>query len=449
MKIVIVVGARPNFMKAAPIIHAIEAHNASLVRAHDARASRGAFQFVLVHTGQHYDKAMSDNFFTDLNLPAPSVHLGVGSGSHAAQTAEIMKQFESVLVKEEPDAVLVVGDVNSTLACALVTAKIALGAEEKRPLIAHVEAGLRSNDRTMPEEINRILVDQLSDFLFVTEQSGVENLCREGVSAEKIHFVGNTMIDSLLKYKDKADSSTVLDGLALRDLSLQSGSANGVLRYALLTMHRASNVDHRETFLNILQGIEELAKSCPIIFPVHPRTRARIREFGLDRYFLPPVETQNSGEPQMQAQPGIHLTEPLGYVDFLCLMKNASLVVTDSGGIQEETTCLGVPCVTVRENTERPITVTCGTNRIAGTSFIGIRDSIRQHLTTHGAARAVPEKWDGRAGQRIVEILDLHGRMKEVSGLSKGLELLTPTPVLFPVPSAGAPTGTAMTASGT
>ena len=445
MKIVLVVGARPNFMKAAPIIHALEAHNLRLAPVGENRRSQDYMQFVLVHTGQHYDKSMSDTFFADLNLPAPSVHLGVGSGSHAVQTAEIMKQFESVLLKQEPDAVVVVGDVNSTLACALVTSKISFGSEQRRPLIAHVEAGLRSSDRSMPEEVNRILVDQISDLLFVTEESGVRNLRQEGIAADKIHFVGNTMIDSLLKYKDKAETSDILDRLSIRSQSARNGSANGAVRYALLTLHRASNVDHRETFLNILQGIEEVADRCPVIFPVHPRTRNRIAEFGLERYFVSQTEIHGWNESlRTRALPGIHLTEPLGYLDFLCLMKHASLVITDSGGIQEETTCLGIPCVTVRENTERPVTVNCGTNCIAGTTREGIRSAIREQFASLGTRRGIPEKWDGRSGDRILEVLYLQGRSKRPLDPENRIDPCLPGRALYPIrtaePAGGPPT---------
>ncbi|MGB8913093.1 MAG: UDP-N-acetylglucosamine 2-epimerase (non-hydrolyzing), partial [Candidatus Sulfotelmatobacter sp.] len=256
------------------------------------------------------------------------------------------------------------------------------------PLIVHVEAGLRSFDTGMPEEINRVITDHLSDLLFVTEESGKENLCREGIASEKIHFVGNTMIDSLLASREKAEKSAVLEQFALRGNT--NGSGHGIKRYALLTLHRPSNVDNRETFLSILEGLDELADSCPILFSAHPRTRKRIAEFGLERFFQERKET------------GVRLLDPLGYLDFLCLMKHAALVVTDSGGIQEETTCLLVPCVTVRENTERPVTVACGTNVIAGTDSNNIRRAVKEQLSGRKQGR-VPEKWDGQAAGRIVE----------------------------------------------
>jgi len=386
MKIMIVVGARPNFMKAAPVVFAIHEHNARLASLPPAMSDKKV-ELVLVHTGQHYDEAMSGSFFSDLGLPKPDVHLEVGSASHAVQTAEIMRRFEGVVLNEKPDVVVVFGDVNSTVACALVSSKISLDANGGRPLIAHVEAGLRSFDTAMPEEINRVITDHLSDMLFVTEESGRENLLHEGVAAEKIHFVGNTMIDSLLASKEKAEHSAILDQFGLRSSS--NGSANHLRRYALLTLHRPSNVDNRATFLSILEGLDELSNSCPILFSAHPRTRKRIAEFGLERFFQSGSET------------GLRLLDPLGYLDFLCLMKSAALVVTDSGGIQEETTCLAVPCVTVRENTERPVTVTCGTNVIAGTSSENIRKAVDEQLSGRKQGR-VPEKWDGKAAGRIV-----------------------------------------------
>ncbi|MFZ0977939.1 MAG: UDP-N-acetylglucosamine 2-epimerase (non-hydrolyzing) [Candidatus Acidiferrales bacterium] len=390
-----VVGARPNFMKAAPIIAAICDYNDRLATSAGpggVERSRVALESVLVHTGQHYDEAMSDRFFVDLNIPKPDVHLGVGSGSHAIQTAEIMKRFEEVLLRERPDLLIVVGDVNSTVACALVAAKISYDANGARPLIAHVEAGLRSFDRGMPEEINRILTDHLADLLFVTEQSGLGNLRQEGIPDRKIHFVGNTMIDSLLAFKHKADQSPILGNLGLGGGNgSRHGSTNGAARYALLTLHRPSNVDQRESFLNILEGLEDLANACPIIFPAHPRTQKRIAEFGFERFF----DTENGR---------IRLVDPLGYLDFMCLMAHAAVVVTDSGGIQEETTCLGIPCVTVRENTERPITVQVGTNILAGTSKEGIRRATRQQLQSRTQG-TIPEAWDGKSAQRILEVI--------------------------------------------
>lgn len=384
MKIVSVVGARPNFMKVAPLVAAIDRYNAEA----PAYASGDAPQIehMLVHTGQHYDEAMSGSFFKDLGLPAPDVHLGVGSGSHAAQTAEIMKRFEPVLLDLRPDVVLVAGDVNSTVACALVASKAA-SASGARTRVAHMESGLRSFDRSMPEEINRILTDHLSDLLFVTEPSGLKNLAHEGIPAEKVFFVGNTMIDSLVASRNRARRSDILQRLGL----LQScGSA---IPLALLTLHRPANVDNREALIEILEGLRDLASAMPVVFPAHPRTRSRITEFGLDTYF--------GGSPSSS---GIMLTGPLGYLDFLCLMSHAVLAATDSGGIQEETTCLGVPCVTLRDNTERPVTITEGTNMLGGVGRQGIREAITKQLRS-GRRGHIPEKWDGRAAGRIVSVL--------------------------------------------
>jgi UDP-N-acetylglucosamine 2-epimerase (non-hydrolysing) len=405
MRILSVVGARPNFMKAAPIIRAVNRHNTNIViGAGESGRMYEPIEHVLVHTGQHHDEFMSGSFFSDLKLPPPDIHLGVGSASQIVQTAEIMKKFETVLWEKRPDVVVVVGDVTSTLACALVTAKVSFDSIGSRPLIAHVEAGLRSFDRSMPEEINRIVTDQVSDFLFVTEPNGLKNLRYEGISAERIHFVGNTMIDSLLAFKAKAESSFILDELGLRAGDGKNGGHRPIGRYALLTLHRPSNVDNRDSFLNILAGLEELARDCPIIFPVHPRTQKRVEEFGLAGRLENSSTTQHGRGNSAATRHGITLTPPMGYLDFLCLMMHASVVVTDSGGIQEETTCLGVPCVTVRENTERPITTEIGTNVLAGTSKDRIRNAIRQQMGKKTSA-SVPEKWDGQAAIRIVDVL--------------------------------------------
>ena len=371
MKLLVVVGARPNFMKAAPILKAVREFNASR-----AEWAEPIVPF-LVHTGQHYDAQMSDAFFADLELPHPDVFLGAGSGSHAAQTAEIMRCFEPVLLRESPDALLVVGDVNSTLACALVAAKL-----PRRPLIAHVEAGLRSFDRSMPEEINRILTDQISDLLFVSEESGLRNLHAEGISKNRVHFVGNTMIDSLREFEHKAEASSLL-----KRLGIESS------KFILLTLHRAANVDEGESLIEILEGLRELAATHRIIFPAHPRTQKQLHLQRMDSYF--------ATTPQ---QAGIQIIEPQGYLDFLCLMKHARLVVTDSGGVQEETTALGVPWVTVRENTERPATIEIGTNLLAGTRRQTIRQAIQRQLASKGH-RKIPVLWDGRAGARIIGIL--------------------------------------------
>jgi UDP-N-acetylglucosamine 2-epimerase (non-hydrolysing) len=387
VKFLTVVGARPNFMKVAPIIRAIREYN--------DQKKGPQIVHVLVHTGQHYDALMSDQFFADLKLPEPDVHLGIGSGSQAVQTAGILEKFDLVLSQQQPDIVIVVGDVNSTLACALATAKFTATLNRPRPLIAHVEAGLRSFDRAMPEEINRIVTDHLADFLFVTEKSGIVNLRREGIPSGKIFFVGNAMIDSLLTYKNRADESPVLKTLDLHIGNNKNGKRVGAKRYALLTLHRPSNVDEPVAFQAILKGLSDLSGQMEVIFPVHPRTRKRIAEFGFESYF--------QGNATLGPK-GIRLIDPLGYLDFLCMMKNACLVLTDSGGVQEETTCLGVPCVTLRENTERPVTVNHGTNVIAGISSVGIRRAIARQMTRK-TKHGVPEKWDGKAAPRIVAIL--------------------------------------------
>ncbi len=359
LKICNVVGARPNFMKIAPLIDEMRKHS-------DIEAS-------LVHTGQHYDEKMSKLFFHDLGLPKPDVYLGVGSGGHGEQTGKVMIEFEKILNANKPDIVLVVGDVNSTIACGLVAVKMGVQ-------LAHVEAGLRSFDRTMPEEINRILTDQISDYLFLTERAAKENLLREGISADKIHFVGNVMIDSLLKQREHAERSAILN-----DLKLEAG------RYGLITLHRPSNVDVRENLENILQALFDLQRDLPLVFPVHPRTRKQMKLFGL--------------EERVAAAANLILTDPLGYLDFLKLMAHARLVVTDSGGIQEETTVLGVPCLTVRENTERPVTVSEGTNIVIGMSRERILEESYEILAGRGKAGRRPELWDGRAAERIVQVL--------------------------------------------
>ncbi len=335
-------------------------------------------------------------------MPKPDIHLGVGGGSHAVQTAEILKKFEEVLIKERPDVLIVVGDVNSTVACALAAVKLPTDAGQSRPTVVHVESGLRSFDRSMPEEHNRIMTDHLADILFVTEPSGLKNLKKEGVPSRNVHFVGNTMIDTLLAFQEKAEASGVLADLGLRNSQSKPGSRTNVSPYALLTLHRPANVDNREAFSGILEGLSELAKKMPIIFPTHPRTHKRIEEFGLSHLFRMP-QTDSTSDPVEKGTlaPGIHVIAPSGYLDFVCLMKNAKLVVTDSGGIQEETTCLGVPCVTVRENTERPVTISSGTNVLAGVRPAGIRKAIRKQLSRR--SRGVrPAKWDGKSADRIV-----------------------------------------------
>ena len=363
IRVLCIVGARPNFMKIAP-----------LMRAFGERAGRVDAR--LVHTGQHYDEAMKDAFFRQLKIPEPDIDLGVGSGSHAQQTAEIMRRFEPVVDELEPAIVLVVGDVNSTIACALVAAK-------KGVAVVHVEAGLRSWDRQMPEEINRVLTDQISDLLFTTEPDGGKNLTREGIAADAVHFVGNVMIDTLLANRERAvPAATTLAGI--------DGFAHDARGYGLITMHRPSNVDDPVVLRRLVGTLTDLSNQLPMVFPIHPRTRARIADAGLD---------------DALGASRIALTEPLGYLDLLGLMAEAKVVLTDSGGLQEETTALGVPCITLRENTERPITVTQGTNTVVGTDPAKIRACLDDTLATGGKAGRVPELWDGRAAQRIADIL--------------------------------------------
>lgn len=408
MKVLLVAGARPNFMKIASIVDAIHAHN---------RRAASPIDYVLVHTGQHYDEKMSHSFFRDLGIPKPAVDLGVGSGSHAAQTAEIMKRFEPVVVQEQPDVVLVVGDVNSTIACTLVASKLEYPggnpSGRPRPLLAHVEAGLRSGDRTMPEEINRILTDALSDLHFTTEPGAQEHLVREGVSKSRIHFVGNTMVDTLLKHRAHAERSAILDRLDLAraregappdDAEVRSASPRA-RAYAVVTLHRPSNVDRAETFREILEALTVVGAHLPIIFPVHPRTQARIKEFGLgDQIHFADVR---AGAPVGRS--GIRCIEPLGYLDFLCLTANATLVLTDSGGIQEEAPSLGKPVLVMRTNTERPEAVSAGAAKLVGVEQEGIVSAARELLTTPDSYRrmstAVNPFGDGQASKRIVEAI--------------------------------------------
>ena len=369
MKILNVVGARPNFMKMAPIIDALNKYPR-------------LFEHRLIHTGQHYDKQMSHVFFDDLGLPRPDVDLEVGSDSHARQTAHIMIAFERVCSLERPDLVIVVGDVNSTMACTITAKK--LGIE-----VAHVEAGLRSRDMSMPEEINRLCTDVLCDFLFTTDHFANENLKREGVSDDKIHFVGNVMIDTLLRHRSKAAALPLRQELGLEKK-----------KYAILTLHRPSNVDNKAALTGILQALKEIPSEFPIIFPAHPRTRRMIETFEITKDF------DNGRKPQ-----GLWLTDPLGYLDFLNLNMDASMVLTDSGGLQEETTVLGVPCITLRNNTERPITCTEGTNQVVGNNPDRIRHAIHNVLAGNFPRGRIPEKWDGKAADRIAAILAKHAEL--------------------------------------
>lgn len=353
MNIFHIVGARPNFMKVAPVLSGLKARKNTVQ--------------TLIHTGQHYDVNMSDVFFQQLGIPAPDVNLAVGSGSHAKQTAEIMTRLEPVVLERKPDLVLVYGDVNSTVATVLVCAKLGVR-------VGHVEAGLRSFDRTMPEEVNRLVTDQLADLLFTPSEDGDENLKREGIPAEKIFFVGNVMIDSLVRLLPTAQK-TKIEGLPER--------------YALVTLHRPANVDDSVTLKGILESLLEVNRDLAVVFPAHPRTRQRIADFGL-----------NPGQ--------LRVLDPLAYVDFLGLQSRATVVITDSGGIQEESTYLGIPCLTVRENTERPITVSMGTNVLVGRDPEKLRAELSRVLSGKAKKGTVPPLWDGRAGERIADILVGH-----------------------------------------
>jgi len=355
----LVAGARPNFMKIAPIVRALREH--------------GGMGFKIIHTGQHYDAEMNDVFFEELGIPQPDVFMGAGGGTHAQQTAKIMLGFEELCLSERPGLVLVVGDVNSTLACSIVAKKLNIP-------VAHVEAGLRSGDMSMPEEINRMVTDSISDFFFVTEPSGVDNLLREGKAKGQIHYVGHVMVDNLLYQRDKLEAMD-------RGAFESTGIKTRLGRYGVVTLHRPSNVDAQDALENIAGALREISKQLPLIFPVHPRTRANLDKFGV-----------SLGE-------GVILTRPLSYMEFLNLWKDAELVLTDSGGLQEETTALGVPCITIRENTERPVTVDEGTNVLAGTNPRRIIGEAGKIMRGEGKQGRRPRLWDGSAAQRIVAIL--------------------------------------------
>ncbi len=360
LKIICVCGARPNFMKIAPIMRSFN--------------DSGKFDTLLVHTGQHYDKKMSHLFFDELNIPKPDINLEVGSASHAVQTAEIMKRFEPVVLDFKPDYVLVVGDVNSTIACGMVAVKLGVK-------LIHVEAGLRSFDNAMPEEINRVLTDRISDLLFVTEQSGIDNLKNEGTADEKVHLVGNVMIDTLLSNKQKAEESPILQDMALT-----------AKQYAVITLHRPSNVDDPAGLEKIISAFEVIQKDLKLVFPIHPRTRNNIAGTDLQK--------------RVEAMGNLILMEPVGYLAFLKLMANAALVMTDSGGIQEETTILGVPCMTLRPNTERPVTITEGTNQLVKLTTEDILAVYHKLQTTNfSVSGKIPELWDGKAANRIANII--------------------------------------------
>ena len=357
----LVAGARPNFMKIAPIVRAL-------------RARADAFAFRIVHTGQHYDREMSDVFFEELGIPKPDFHLEAGGGSHAQQTAKIMVAYEEIVQRQRPACTLVVGDVNSTLACSIVAKKLHVP-------VAHVEAGLRSGDMAMPEEINRLVTDAISDWFFVTEPAGEENLLREGKPRERIFFVGHVMVDNLL-FKLAQLEGANKDGF--ESVALKAGRA----RYGVVTLHRPSNVDEPDVLARIMGALGRISRELPIVFPVHPRTRGNLEKAGI------------------AVAPGITLTKPLSYMDFLNLWKDAAIVMTDSGGLQEETTALGIPCLTVRENTERPVTVDEGTNTLVGTDAAAIERAAAQVLGGQGKAGRRPAMWDGRAAERIVEALE-------------------------------------------
>ncbi len=359
LKIINIVGARPNLPKIAPLMREMQRH--------------AEIEPILVHTGQHYDEALSDIFFRQMGIPTPHVNLEVGSGSHAAQTAEVLKRVEPVLIEHQPDLVLVVGDVNSTIAVSLAAVKLGIS-------VAHVEAGLRSFDRSMPEEINRILTDALADYLFVTEEDAIQHLLKEGRPRESIYLVGNVMIDSLRHFLPIAQKSPIGE-----DLGLKNGA--DWQRFAVLTLHRPSNVDSTEKLAELLGAIDSIAAQVPVIFPVHPRTQQRLAQAGI------------------KTHPQLRMIPPIGYLDFLCLLSKATLVLTDSGGIQEETTALGVPCLTLRENTERPITISEGTNQLIGTDPAKIIAAAQSILAGNGKPGRIPPFWDGHAAERIVDVL--------------------------------------------
>lgn len=362
-KIISIVGARPNFMKVAPLHKAFEKIS--------CQNRNSNINHLICHTGQHYDEKMSKVFFDELELPKPDFYLGIGGGSHAEQTSKIMIEFEKVLLTEKPDLVIVVGDVNSTIACSLTAVKLGIK-------VAHVEAGLRSFDRKMPEEINRILTDSISDFLFVTEKSGMENLRNEGIGSEKVFFVGHVMIDSLIHYLPKSEKSKIFDELAVEPF-----------KYFTATFHRPSNVDDPENLSQLLKFLSSVSSEYKVVFPVHPRTRNNIAKFGLE------------GEISKQ----IILTDPIGYLDFIRLISKSKLLLTDSGGIQEETTYLGIPCITLRKTTERPITVQEGTNYLVGDNYNLANEIVSDIISGKAKKGKIPELWDGKAAERIVEIL--------------------------------------------
>ncbi|MFH0924716.1 MAG: UDP-N-acetylglucosamine 2-epimerase (non-hydrolyzing) [bacterium] len=359
-KIIIIAGARPNFMKIAPLMKEFNKY-------------KDTFEIILVHTGQHYDFVMSEVFFQNLNIPNPDIYLNIGSGSHAVQTAQIMIAFEKVILEKKPELLIVVGDVNSTLACSLVASKLGIK-------VAHVESGLRSFDRTMPEEINRVVTDSLSDYLFVSEESGLENLEKEGVAKDKVFYVWNVMIDSLLEHTPFIDKSNIL-----RQLNVSTKE------YCVLTLHRPSNVDSKESLAEIYDILSAISKNIKIIYPIHPRTKKMLAVHNVLNKF--------------EGLKNLQMIQPLGYIDFIKLIKETSFVITDSGGIQEETTVLKVPCLTMRENTERPVTIKLGTNCLVGRDKMEILSCIGRIKNKEIKEGEIPMFWDGKAAERIVQVL--------------------------------------------
>jgi UDP-N-acetylglucosamine 2-epimerase (non-hydrolysing) len=382
----IVAGARPNFMKIAPLIKVIERHN------ENQKIHKTGIIPLIVHTGQHYDSAMSKIFFHELNIPRPDINLGIGSGGHGEQTGKIMIAFEKVVLEQKPDLVIVVGDVNSTIACALVAAKLNVP-------VAHVEAGLRSLDRSMPEEINRILTDRISDYLFTHSPDANANLLKEGIQKEKIFFVGNIMIDSLMLISQHISDSKIL--MKLKGILPQKGESKS--EYSLLTLHRPSNVDDKNILERVLNCLGEISKEIPILFPIHPRTKKQIEGFGLEDKIT--WLNDDFQPPNGQGINCFYGLPPLGYLDFITLEKKARIVFTDSGGTQEETTILSVPCITLRENTERPVTITEGTNTLVGNAPEKIKKAFEYKISTKQIEKKIPKFWDGKTAERIVNIL--------------------------------------------
>jgi UDP-N-acetylglucosamine 2-epimerase (non-hydrolysing) len=364
-RVAIIAGARPNFIKIAPLMSELKKH-------------KTLFETLLVHTGQHYDFAMSEIFFRNLKIPEPDIFLNIGSASHAVQTSRIMTAFEKVILRKKPDVIVVVGDVNSTLACSIVAAKLHIK-------IAHVEAGLRSFDRTMPEEINRIVTDSLSDYLFVSEESGVRNLIKEGINSKKVHFVGNVMIDTLLSHLPIINKSNILEELSLTRK-----------KYCVMTLHRPSNVDSKESLTEVYDILEVISEKTRIIYPIHPRTMKMIKTH---KYLS-----------KFEGLDNLLMIEPLGYIDFIKLTKESCFVLTDSGGIQEETTVLRIPCITMRENTERPVTIKEGTNYLIGRDNIEILKKVRSILKGKAKKGNIPELWDGKTAKRIIMHLKNTGK---------------------------------------